>query len=150
VIETCIQLTMQTPYSVIQIQTLPRSENITLAPHTHYLVVAEDGFSMLRQYGEQAGLDRKTIKAFADEVNRRDEGGSLYPQAPISAIPRRYLRDCGDNPDEAMVNSFKTEIQRFLAANHECINARRIIIDLHVDSRPIQAAYLSQINVTQR
>jgi hypothetical protein len=128
---------------VINFQALPRPEKTTLVPNTHYLVVAEDGFSMLTQYGEQAGLDRKTIKAFAAEVNRRDEGGSLYPQAPISAIPRRYLRDCGDNSDEAMVNALKTEIQRFLKANAETTKASKIIIDLHVDARPIPMDFIT-------
>jgi hypothetical protein len=130
---------------MIKIQEQPCPDNLTLVPDAHYLVVAEDGFSMLTKYGEKAGLDRKTIRAFADTVNYRDACGSLHPKAPISAIPRRYLRNCGDSPDEATVNAFKIELRNFLKANTEAIKASKIIIDLHVSPKPLPEVYLSAI-----
>jgi hypothetical protein len=130
---------------VIKLQEQPCPENESLVPDAHYLVVAEDGFSMLDGYGQKAGLNRKTIKAFADAVNRCNESGSLHPKAPISAIPSHYLRDCEDNPDGATVNAFKNELQLFLKANAEAIKASKIVIDLHVSPKPVPAVYLNAI-----
>ncbi|RUQ35072.1 MAG: hypothetical protein EKK71_14030, partial [Candidatus Competibacteraceae bacterium] len=58
----------------------------------HVLTFAETGFAMLNIYGEQFGLDRDTIEKFSRQVNNKDESGSLFPKAPISAIPRHFIR----------------------------------------------------------
>ncbi len=55
----------------------------------HILTVAEAGFSMLDIYvRSQNGLDIEAIRQFADQVNERDEAGSLYPK-PDEPEPNR-------------------------------------------------------------
>ena len=133
------------------IQRLPWPTKQKLLPGTHYLIVAEVGFSMLNIYGEQhPGLTRERIKKFADELNRRNEAGSLHPAAPISAIPRHYLRDCDAAPEPETLADFKREIQGFLAANEQSIHASKLVVDLHVSPQPVPLAYLDIVATTCR
>ena len=59
----------------------------------HILLVAEDGFSMLDIYGRQNGLDRKTIRKFADKVNELDDMGTLFPQRNPLPVDWQAQRD---------------------------------------------------------
>ena len=64
---------------------------------SHYLVFAEIGFSALSVLAEQHGIRHEVVAQFADEVNRRNEVGTLLPLgAPISAIPRAAIRESTD------------------------------------------------------
>jgi len=89
----------------------------------HALTFAETGFAMLNIYGEEFGLDRNTIEKFSQEVNRRDESGSLHPKAPISAVPRHFIRD--DNNASALAE----QIIEFLKVNESQIKSRKLLID---------------------
>ena len=109
----------------------------------HILTVAEDGFSMLDIYGRlQRGLDIEVIRNFTDRINERDEAGSLHPQAPISAIPRRFFRDQESSTDLMVLNEFKRHISEFLEANRKTIRASRILVDFHVSPAPVPYRYI--------
>jgi hypothetical protein len=109
----------------------------------HMLTVAEDGFSMLNEYGcRQYGLDREDIRAFADDVNDRDEPGSLHPRAPISAMPRRFFREHENLCDASVLDDFKVHIAQFLAANRDIVRAERILVDFHVSAEPVPRRYI--------
>ena len=109
----------------------------------HILTVAEAGFSMLDMYGRhQHGLHNDVILQFADRVNDSDEAGSLYPRAPISAVPRRFFREQADNQDPAIVNDLKRHIREFIVANQNTIHAKRILIDFHVSPAPVPSRYV--------
>ena len=96
----------------------------------HVLTFAETGFAALNFYGEQFDLDRSTIERFSEEVNHNDESGSLYPQTPVSAVPRRFIRD--NNNSEAL----STQIQDFLKANQSRIKAKNILFDFRAGVAP--------------
>jgi hypothetical protein len=96
----------------------------------HVLTFAETGFAMLNQYGEQFGLDKETIEKFSQEINRKNESGSLYPQAPISAVPRHLIRE---KQNAAMLAS---EIIDFLKANQNHIQAKKLLLDFRAGVAP--------------
>jgi hypothetical protein len=109
----------------------------------HILTVAEVGFSMLTVYGgHHHGLGDEVLERFAGEVNERDEGGTLHPRAPISALPRRFFRDVGAGDEEAAVADFERQLVAFLGANRDAIRARRLLVDLHVSADPVPPRYL--------
>ncbi len=89
----------------------------------HILTFAETGFAMLSIYGELLGLDFDTINKFSNKVNNNDESGSLHPQASISAVPRRFIRDKEDR------NALSEQIEYFLKANQETIKATKLLFD---------------------
>ena len=89
----------------------------------HCLTYAEEGFAPLNIWARDSGIAKEELVAFADSVNRRDEPGSLYPRALISAVPRRLIRDQSDS--EALCLS----IRHFFRANVTSIRASKIILD---------------------
>ncbi|MDV6345037.1 hypothetical protein [Nitrosomonas sp. Is37] len=101
----------------------------------HILTFAETGFAMLNLYGESFGIDRDAIENFSRQSNRADESGSLYPKAPISIVPRRYVRDLND------ANQLANQIIEFLKANQKTIHAKKILFDFRagVDKFVIEA-----------
>ena len=96
----------------------------------HVLTFAETDFAMLNIYGEQYGLDRDTIEKFSENVNRKDESASLHPIAPISAVPRYFIRD--DNNSETL----ERQIQDFLKANQDHIKAKKLLFDFRAGVAP--------------
>jgi len=96
----------------------------------HVLTFAETGFAMLNIYGEQFDIDRDTIERFSQQVNREDESGSLHPKAPISAVPRHFIRD--DLNSETLAK----QIKDFLKANQNHIKAKKILFDFRAGVAP--------------
>lgn len=112
----------------------------------HILLVAEDGFSMLDIYANgQRGIAKNVIKQFADMVNTRNEAGSLHPQAPISAIPRKFLRELSENITPAVIDEIKDHLADFLRANMQHIRATKIVVDLRVSPAPVPKQYLDAV-----
>lgn len=103
----------------------------------HILTVAETGFSMLTAFAEAAGCREGDVYAFAERVNQTNEAGTLYPRAPISAVPCKYLRELADRVDAPVIDEFKGHIAGFIKANETTIRAPRILVDLHVSSNPV-------------
>jgi hypothetical protein len=109
----------------------------------HILTVGEAGFSMLDIYGRlQRGLEIEVIRTFADRINEADESGTLHPQAPISAVPRRFFRDQSDSIDPSVLNDFKRHITEFIEVNRRTIRASRILVDFHVSPAPVPQRYV--------
>ena len=69
------------------------------------------------------GIAKEELIAFADSVNQRDEPGSLYPRAPVSAVPRRLIRDQRDS--EALCLA----IENFFKANAATIRSSKVVLD---------------------
>ena len=107
----------------MKISFVPIFEDWALSPGIHILTFAEEGFAPLNFHAKQFQIDKSSLVKFADAVNARDESGSLYPIAPISAIPRRIIRE-----DRGFV-----ELPRFLEefnqVNSRLFSARKVIMD---------------------
>lgn len=112
----------------------------------HKLVVAEAGFSRLDVYGRrQHGLDIQTIRRFANEVNRRNEPGTLHPKASISAMPRRYFRDVDEADIPEHIGQFRSDLLQIIEANQSTIRASHIVVDLHVSPKPVPETYVQAV-----
>ena len=103
----------------------------------HILTVAETGFSMLTAFAEAAGCKGEDVYAFAERVNQTNEAGTLYPRAPISAVPCKYLRELADRVAAPVIEEFKGHIAGFIKANESTIRASRILVELHMSSDPV-------------
>ena len=101
----------------------PLSQMGSLPDFAHILTYAEEGFSPLSMHCRTYRVPKEEEKAFVAAVNQRDETGSLYPRAPISAIPRRLIREPSDY---ATIGRALTD---FLAANRNTIHATRVWVD---------------------
>lgn len=112
----------------------------------HKLVVAEAGFSVLDQYARLIhGLEIQLIQDFADQVNQRNEPGSLFPRAPISALPRRYLRSVQNTDIPVHIDEFCSDLKQFLTAIYTTIHAKKILVNLHVSSAPVPSEYITAV-----
>lgn len=89
----------------------------------HVLTYAEEGFAPLNQHTRDAGIAKEDLVAFADEVNRRNQPGSLYPQAPVSAVPRPLLRNLND------AVALCLSIEQFYRINAIEIKAKKVLLD---------------------
>jgi len=109
----------------------------------HILTVAESGFSALSHYVEsEFGLDPVIGAELADRINQQDEPGSLYPKAPISAIPCRYFREQADSEDPAVMEDFKRHISEFIEVNQTHIKATRVLVNFGVCHDPVPLRYV--------
>ncbi|MCX7827078.1 MAG: hypothetical protein N2689_16230 [Verrucomicrobiae bacterium] len=112
----------------------------------HVLTVAEAGFSMLDVYARhQHGLDIEIVRRFADRLNASNESGSLFPRAPISALPRRFFHDHATSDDPQILSDFRRHISEFLNANRLTIHAKRVLVDFRVSFQPVPEQYLSAV-----
>ena len=108
---------------------------VTASIGEHVLTVAEAGFSMLDVYARGGyGVTVEEVRRFANRVNELDTAGSLFPLAPVSALPRKYLRGDADPGD------VHRHVLDFLKANAEMIHAPLILIDLRVCADPVPQA----------
>jgi hypothetical protein len=103
-----------------------KSTQISIWPRRnefHCLTYAEEGFSPLNIWTRDTGLTKEELAAFTDSVNRRNEPGSLYPRAHISAVPRPLIRDQSDS------DALCLSIRHFFRANAMSIRASKVILD---------------------
>ncbi len=89
----------------------------------HVLTYAETGFSPLSIHAKAAGITPDDVAAFAEQVNRRFEAGSLFPRAPVSALPRALIREMKDT------DALRQHIVEFLHVNARTMRAKKIIFD---------------------
>jgi hypothetical protein len=89
----------------------------------HCLTFAEEGFAPLNIWTGEIGLTKGELIAFANSVNQRDEPGSLYPRVPVSAVPRRLIRDQSNS--EMLCLS----IEDFLRVNALTIRSLKLVLD---------------------
>ena len=105
---------------------LERSTQNTIWPRRnefHVLTYAEEGFAPLNFWTRDTGITKQELVTFADLVNSRDESGSLSPRAPVSAVPRRLIRDQRDS--EILCQS----IENFYLVNSLTIKSSRLVLD---------------------
>lgn len=89
-------------------------------------------------YASEYGLDNAALRDFADDVNTRNEPGSLHPRAPVSAVPRKLVRDAADS------NALREQIADFLRTNEELIGAKKILFDFRTPE--VSESIVSAIN----
>ncbi len=89
----------------------------------HVVTYAETGFSPLDIHARKFDLSRDKLDAFVEEVNRSCEAGTLYPAAPISAVPQSCIRDTV-NP-----SNLERHLFEFLDANAKHIHATSLLLD---------------------
>lgn len=91
--------------------------------HYHILTYAETGDSILDSHAKNFGVEVNMIEKFVEQANETDESGTLYPKAPISAIPRKYLRESNN------VQELQKQIMEFLNANQQIMRSKRLLLD---------------------
>jgi hypothetical protein len=116
--------------STVKISRMTEADLRGILGEFHVLTYAEEGFSPLDIHAQRLGVDREEVKAFAKAVNDQADVGSLYPLAPISAVPRDLVRSGED------VGALAASICNFFRANRATINARRLIFDFRTPAVP--------------
>jgi hypothetical protein len=89
----------------------------------HVLTYAEEGFAPLNEHTKSFCIEKENLVSFADEINARNESGSLHPLAPVSAVPRVLLRDQKD------ASALCLCIEEFYKINAVGIHARKVLLD---------------------
>jgi hypothetical protein len=89
------------------------------------------------------GVDTETIEEFATQANENFETRTLYPKAPVSAIPERYFYFIEHTNLIDYLNDFWRNIKEFVEANRTIIHARKILVDLHRDNDPVPDFFLT-------
>ena len=69
------------------------------------------------------------VRSFADQVNRRDEPGTLHPKAPITAFPYRFFRDFDGFENSDMEREFREQLSSFLEINDSTIEAHKLLVN---------------------
>ena len=99
------------------------ADPLVYAPDLHVLTHAEEGFSPLEIHGQRLGVSRSILSQFSVTVNVTKETGTLYPTAPISAIPRDCVRDIED------VDLVAGHFLDFVKANTLQLRTPRLLLD---------------------
>lgn len=97
----------------------------------HVLTYAEEGFAPLNIHARSSGIANSTLASFAETVNNRMEVGSLFPRAPISAVPRRVIREDVDSA------ALLTYVIEFLRTNAQEIKSTKLICDFRTPKVPL-------------
>jgi len=96
----------------------------------HVLTYAEEGFAPLNIHTRDSTLSKEQLVQFAALVNDRNEVGSLYPYAAVSAVPRAVIRDLQD------AHALRHYIEEFFRANANSIRAKKVLLDFRTPSVP--------------
>lgn len=99
----------------------------------HILTYAEEGFSPLEIHGRKLGVSRDTLATFSEAVNLANEVGSMFPNAPISAVPRSCIRDTDDT------DQLVSHLKEFNNANSNHMKATILLIDFSTPRLPLHA-----------
>ena len=109
----------------------------------HILTVAESGFSMLSGYASEYCIEELALRNFEECVNSTNKSGSLYPKAPISAVPRKYFRELSGSTDPSVLEEFSNHISEFLSANSRTIKTENLVIDFRVSPSPVPEQFIT-------
>ena len=110
----------------------------------HILVVAEDGFSMLDAYTRFL-FDFNRPYEFSEEVNQRNEVGTLHPSVPISAVPEKYFKPASNDVSSALLMEFSVLMTNFFGHGLAKIMPERLLVDLHTSGKSVDPAYLDSL-----
>jgi hypothetical protein len=119
-------LAAETAMNQIQVMNILQKSACEIWPtrgEYHVLTYAEEGFSPLDMHGRAMGVDKQQQVAFCDSINQRHETETLFPKAPISAVPRAIIRDSQD------ADALARHIAHFLKINLRTIKATKAICD---------------------
>jgi hypothetical protein len=109
----------------------------------HVITIAKASGAALEIYAWGVHhLDLDTIRQFADQVNEKCEALTLYPKAPISALPFRYFKFMDEYDFPQYLDEFRLHLQQVIELNRTQIHARKILVDFHRDSDPVWDCYL--------
>lgn len=106
----------------------------------HVLTYAEEGFAPLNIHVKDTGVTKEHLLLFTDAVNVRDEIGTLLPMAPISAVPRNWIRGFKS------IGTLCEQVASFLLANEQHVFAKKILVDFRVPQVPqpvIEAVFIA-------
>jgi hypothetical protein len=112
----------------------------------HVLTFAKPlyGLSALDFYARiMHGIATEDVDAFAGRVNREGMTGSLFPKAPVSAVPYHYLAYAEDHDLVKQLDDFTRYIKEFVEANRAGIHAKKILVDFHQDADPVPDFFLT-------
>ena len=94
----------------------------------HVLTIAELGFSQLNHHIRGAHIPKKQLAAFVAAVNDRNETGTLYPAAAVSAVPQALIRELRD------VDALRQGIEEFFRINEKSIHSKKVLVDFRTPS----------------
>lgn len=106
------------------------ADPLVYTPDLHVLTYAEEGFSPLDIHGRRLEVSRSILSKFSLTVNLTKETRTLYPTAPISAIPRDCVREIEDV--DLVVGHFLD----FVNANMLNLRAPRLVLDFSTPRLP--------------
>ena len=107
----------------------------------HVLTFAEEGFAPLNIHGRRLGISGDILSAFSSRVNQRDELGTLWPQAPISAVPQSCIRDTAD-PTPLL-----RHLREFISTIPEDMKTTTLVLDFSTPRLPPHVQYtISQLH----
>jgi hypothetical protein len=101
----------------------------------HVLTFAEEGFAPLNIHGRRFGISRDILSAFSSRVNQRDEVGTLWPQAPISAVPQSCIRDTTDP------TGLLSHLREFIPAIPDNMKTTTLVLDFSTPRLPPHVEY---------
>lgn len=107
----------------MRILTQTEADNLPNRDSYHVLTYAEEGFAPLNINARRYDLTKDELVEFAEMVNEQEGVWSLYPRAPISAIPRSVIRECSDSAEVL------THLVEFLKLNAAQMKSTHLIFD---------------------
>jgi hypothetical protein len=114
--------------------------------HVIVLAKAQFEYAALDFYGRvMHGVDNKILTDFAQQVNEAFETRTLYPTAPISAIPLRYMEFMEQAKLIDWLKDFWRNMKEFVDLNRSAIHARKILVDLHRGCDPVPDFFLTAV-----
>jgi|GEM_PF-711087 len=114
--------------------------------HKIVLAKAEQGYAAMDFYGRvMHGVDNPTLREFANQVNEKFATLTIYPKAPISSIPLRYMEFMEESSLTKWLNDFWRNMKEFVELNRTQIHARKILVDLHRGCDPVPDFFLTAV-----
>jgi hypothetical protein len=114
--------------------------------HKIVLAKAEYGYAALDFYGRvMHGMENQDLRDFANLVNEKFATLTLYPKAPISAVPMRYMEFLDETPLIKWLKDFWRNMKEFSELNKDSIHAKKILVDLHRGCDPVPDFFLTAV-----
>lgn len=112
----------------------------------HKLLWAQLGFSHLDSFAKAHGVSKPDVDRFADDCNRRNRLATLYPAAPITAIPLSRLPDPEETDIQDRLALFLAELDQFLQLNQATLHATDVAVDLRLGgNQPPRPEYIDAV-----
>jgi len=110
----------------------------------HVITVAKIDNSALEVYAWGLyRVDVETIRKFSDGINESYTAKSLYPEAPVSAVPMRYFYIQREAYFVQYIDDFRRHMKELIEINRTQIHAKKILIDFHKNADHVAECYLA-------